>query len=159
MSDRQKTRDIRLSAISQIDDKIIDECTEKRIGLINSMQKRKSKRRIAVMAPIAAVVVILTLLTVILIPILGRKQVPIYTGMTVSGAVDESVALQNPEDHVVIRQNGDSISITPLTKDPVFLAGKGNGNGNGNGNQAIPKGEAAEKAENLLNSAYSAHEI
>ncbi|MBE6668497.1 MAG: hypothetical protein E7607_09350, partial [Ruminococcaceae bacterium] len=126
MKKNKNNVNLKLDAMTYLPDELVDKATEKRIGWINSMRKRKNKRRIAVMAPIAAVVVILTLLTVILIPILGRKQVPIYTGMTVSGAVDESVALQNPEDHVVIRQDENGISITPLTKDPVFLAGKGN---------------------------------
>ena len=152
MSDNKKNN-IKLSALSNIDDELINESTKKRIALIFG-KKKKRKKPSFIIIPIAAVIsVMITLL--ILLPILGLgKQVPVYTGMTVSGTVPENEALSAPEDYVAIALSEGKISITPvLSEQNAILYGNGNGNANGydNGNANGHRKHPLETDVNLEN--------
>jgi hypothetical protein len=50
------------------------------------------------------------------------KQVPVYTGMTVSGAVTPDEALAAPEDHVAVIKNDSGVRIIPLSGENRALA-------------------------------------
>lgn len=99
-----------LQAISQIDDKIIDKNTGKRIVLLAAAHRRAKKRWTAIISVAASLALILTSL-LIMIPVLA-KQVPIYTGMTVSG--EAPVTLEN--------------GMLPTYFDPGTPSGNANGN-------------------------------
>lgn len=72
-----------MNIVSKIDDDIIDRNTETRIDLINKMKRKARKKLIGVISIAASFLLIVGVLFTVLIPILS-KQVPVYTGMTVS---------------------------------------------------------------------------
>jgi len=86
--------DRNLKIISGIDEDIIDKNTQKRINYIKNPRKSPKKKITAIIAIAAAVAVLLSVMAVIIIPLLKPSgNVPIYTGMTVSGVNGESLSL------------------------------------------------------------------
>ncbi len=77
-----------LGALSHMDDEIVEKQTHQRILLLSGVKRRRFTKRlwISVGSMAAALLLVLSSLLV-LIPLLS-KQVPIYTGMTVSGKND-----------------------------------------------------------------------
>ena len=78
-----KRRERNLDVVSGIDEVLIDNATKARIRYFNNVGKRKKKNFITVIAIAAAVAILMSLAAVILVPFMS-KQVPVYTGMTVS---------------------------------------------------------------------------
>ena len=79
-----KNQERNLEAISHIDDEIIDRNTRKRVSLANRKGKKLPPRKWYIIGGslVAAIAVVLT--TVLILVNVLAKQVPIYTGMTVS---------------------------------------------------------------------------
>ncbi|MBE6550003.1 MAG: hypothetical protein E7670_06200 [Ruminococcaceae bacterium] len=92
-SDKRK-----LDVISNIDDEIVDRVTVKRFTLISKiLEKKPNKKRIVAWIAVAASFFLV--FGGVLAVVLGNlKQVPIYTGMTVSSTLDgKTVVAQLPE--------------------------------------------------------------
>ncbi len=113
MSENQKRN---LAAISKIDDDIVEKNTARRIKLLAALKKRVKRRWIMSISAAAACLALLAASLLVLIPILG-KQVPVYTGMTVSNTAP----------------GVGSVACVGL---PTYLA-PGNGNGNAYGNKHL----------------------
>ena len=75
----------RLDLLSSIDDKILDRQTAQRIRLLAGFKKRRFTQRLWISVGSAAAALLLVLSSLLVIVPLLSKQVPIYTGMTVSG--------------------------------------------------------------------------
>ncbi len=81
----KKQDELKLDIISGIDEKIIDEVTDKRISLskmLGGALVKTRKRFMAIGISAASLVLVFGVLAVILIPLLGR-DIPVYQGMTV----------------------------------------------------------------------------
>ncbi len=124
-----KRNRLNLDILSRINEKIVDEVTLMRIERMN--RKKSNRKKILAFGSLAASVALV--FGVIFVVLLLMKQVPVYTGMTVSSAnpVTAEQVAANPEDYVAIRLSGRSMRVTPVT---ALGNGKGN-NGNGKGNQ------------------------
>ena len=83
MNDNEKRN---LEALSSIDEKIVEWSGKKRAALKSGGRKRPSKRNWYIMGGSAVAAAALILSTVLLLVNLLGKQVPVYTGMTVSNA-------------------------------------------------------------------------
>jgi len=83
MNDKQKRR---LEVVSRIDDDIVERNTQKRVRLLQGNSRRKW---IISITSMAAAIALIATTTVLLVTLLG-KQVPIYTGMTVSNEMPTS---------------------------------------------------------------------
>jgi len=120
MNDKQKRR---LEILSRMDDGIVEKNTQKRIALMRSHNRRKWIISITSMA--AALALIAT--TAILLVVLLGKQVPVYTGMTVSNEIPintlsfaDAVADYNAPGNV----NGDQAGRGPVDQAKPFPNGK-----------------------------------
>jgi len=96
----KKNTNFKIDVISGIDEEVLDRVTKKRCELTEKkpvVVVNKRKKLTAIIAIAAAVAVLLSVMAVIIIPLLKpdevRGTVPIYTGMTVSSANGESLAL------------------------------------------------------------------
>ncbi|MBQ8849558.1 MAG: hypothetical protein IJ011_04405 [Clostridia bacterium] len=120
-----KKDNIKLFALSNIDDEIIDESTKKRITLL-SKSKRKPKV-FAIIAAAAVVAILMASMLVIFIPMLTGKQIPVYTGMTVSGTSPVTEVAESPEDYVAVIADGGGIRIEPVDREMLALYGSRHG--------------------------------
>ncbi|MBR2293844.1 MAG: hypothetical protein IKA44_06015 [Clostridia bacterium] len=135
-----KRNRLNLDILSRINEKIVDEVTLMRIERMN--RKKSNRKKILAFGSLAASVALV--FGVIFVVLLLMKQVPVYTGMTVSSAnpVTAEQVAANPEDYVAIRLSGRSMRVTPVT---ALGNGKGN-NGNGKGNQPAQTTDASMQA-------------
>ena len=135
-----KRNRLNLDILSRINEKIVDEVTLMRIERMN--RKKSNRKKILAFGSLAASVALV--FGVIFVVLLLMKQVPVYTGMTVSSAnpVTAEQVAANPEDYVAIRLSGRSMRVTPMT---ALGNGKGN-NGNGKGNQPAQTTDASMQA-------------
>ncbi|MBR2292846.1 MAG: M23 family metallopeptidase [Clostridia bacterium] len=107
----------KLDAMSKLDDDVVDKTTELRGRLWRKMMERRKKKKTLV-AILSSAASLFLMFGVVLVFLLLMKQVPVYTGMTVSNefpTVSEEVARANPEDYVMIRAGGTSLRVTPMT--------------------------------------------
>ncbi len=77
---------ISLDSISNINEKIIDEVTDKKIALYNkggSTAAKGRKRFIAIGSIAASFALVLSILLAIIIPIMSNPDIPVYQGMTI----------------------------------------------------------------------------
>lgn len=80
MNNRQKRN---LEIVSRIDDDIVERNTQKRINFLARLKKAKIKKWVISGVSMAASLALILTALLVLIPLLS-KQVPVYTGMTVS---------------------------------------------------------------------------
>ena len=107
----------KLDAMSKLDDDVVDKTTELRGRLWRKMMERRKKKKTLV-AILSSAASLFLMFGVVLVFLFLMKQVPVYTGMTVSNefpTVSEEVARANPEDYVMIRAGGTSLRVTPMT--------------------------------------------
>ena len=93
----RKKDEIKLDALSQIDDEIIEKNTQKRNRLMN---KKFAPRRM-ISTYIAAAIALVVIVPILIL--LFSKQVPVYEGMTVSNYKSNNAA-----EYVIPKQNGYS---------------------------------------------------
>ncbi len=117
----KKNDRINLDSISNIDEKIIDEVTDKKISLLQKAGKTVAtarKKFIAIGAAAASLVLVASVVLVVLIPLMG-SAVPVYRGMTIRKEATASVSTQkngdftglsllNTKSHVGLRPLGQS---------------------------------------------------
>ena len=103
-----KKQDRDLDVLSGMDEKIVDKQTAERYRRMTQMKKKSRKKWIVSATAMAASLALILSAVFILVPILG-KQVPIYTGMTVSGNPDGSttVSVQGTTDFLSNGVSGD----------------------------------------------------
>ena len=88
-----KNYDQKLKLLSLINEKILNRSTEERYRLMHSSRHASKKKLwIPIVATSIAAVLLLSVVTVLLIPLL-TKQIPVYTGMTVSSANEGTARL------------------------------------------------------------------
>ncbi len=93
----KKNDRINLNSISNIDEKIIDEVTDKKISLMQKLGKNAGKMRkrfIAIGSIAASFLLIVSLLFGVIIPLIG-SDVPVYQGMTVRKESASSLKLSD----------------------------------------------------------------
>lgn len=136
MNDKQKRR---LEIVSRIDDDIVERSTKKRIFLLRG---NKRKKWIISITSMAAALALIATTVILLVTMLG-KQVPIYTGMTVSNEMPtdvlyfgDSVADFNTPGGV----KGDQAGRGPVNQAKPFPEGK------------RPIGEAAKQSISVTGS-------
>ena len=107
-----KKERLKLDIISNIDEKIIQDVSQKRIKLSKYLQKPPVWKRGWVAAAAIAALLALTvgLLWFFLLP---TKQIPVYTGMTVSGEVPTSAQARYPDQAQYL-----SVGTGDFWKDP-----------------------------------------
>ncbi len=123
----KKNDDIKLDVTSNIDEKIIDEVTDKKISLLHKSggtAKNLRKRFIAIGSIAASFILMFSVLLVILIPMLG-SDVPVYQGMTIRQESSSSMEVQEYD----FSSNGITLLSASRDSGFVFLS---NSNGNGN---------------------------
>ncbi len=121
----KKNEKISLDSISNIDEKIIDEVTDKKLSLLRKLggtTKHLRKRLIAIGGIAACFILMFSVLLVIIIPMLG-SNVPVYQGMTIR----HTSPLVMWED--TLSDNGVTLLSASGNSGAVFLS---NSNGNGN---------------------------
>ncbi len=123
----KKNDRINLDSISNINEKIIDEVTDKKISLLQksgATAKNLRKRFIAIGSIAASFVLMFSVLLVIIIPMLG-SDVPVYQGMTIR---QDSTSSMNVQEYDF---SANGITLLSASRDSgfVFLS---NSNGNGN---------------------------
>ena len=96
--DNNKKRN--LDAVSRIDENVLEKQTKRRIELLSAIKKGFGKKRWIITIGSAAASLALIFTTVFLLINLLGKTVPVYTGMTVSGAPGDSTTLQIEEAYV-----------------------------------------------------------
>ena len=107
----------KLDAMSHIDDELIEKSTQKRIFLLKRAKKRKTRRNIFISVGASAASFFM-ILGVILAIVLLFSNIPVYTGMTVSGeppvaAVQETVAM--PKVYPRTGVTAGAMRVTPFT--------------------------------------------
>ena len=122
-----KKSNIKLTAISNIDGKIIDESTQKRISLLAKRRKKPQKKLAVIIALAATLAILMTAMLAILIPMFSEKQIPVYTGMTVSEEAPITDVAKNPDEYVAVMKNGDNISVMPVSRELLALYGSRHG--------------------------------
>ena len=122
-----KKSNIKLTAISNIDGKLIDESTQKRISLLAKRRKKPQKKLAVIIALAATLAILMTAMLAILIPMFSEKQIPIYTGMTVSEEAPITDVAKNPDEYVAVMKNGDNISVMPVSRELLALYGSRHG--------------------------------
>ncbi len=83
-------RNRNLNVVSGISEELIDKATRTRIKYFNSTKKAK-KKLAPIIAIAAAVAILMSVAMIVLVPMM-TKQIPIYTGMTVTSADPQEVA-------------------------------------------------------------------
>ena len=116
--------EIKLDALSMMDDEIVDKQSEKRYKL---MTKKRAPRWVL---PSSVAAVILVAIMVPILILLFAKQVPIYEGMSVLDNYNGSSVAAQPHEQ-------------PYRFD--FLSNTNNGNGNHNGHNKKPIDEIIEE--------------
>ncbi|MBE6629113.1 MAG: leucine-rich repeat domain-containing protein [Ruminococcaceae bacterium] len=111
-----KKERLKLDIISNIDEKIIQDVSKKRIKLSKYLQKPPVGKRGWVAASAIAALLVLTvgLLWFFLLP---TKQIPIYTGMTVSGEVPTSAQAGYPGQAQYLSVGAGDVWRDPAEKD------------------------------------------
>ncbi|MBQ8357682.1 MAG: InlB B-repeat-containing protein [Clostridia bacterium] len=100
-----KNTERKLEILSRIDDDIIEKQTKQRIFLMSGRKKKKSPKKWFITGgALAAAAAIILAMVLILVPMLA-KQVPIYTGMTVSGELTAGQA--STGNVTVLELNGE----------------------------------------------------
>lgn len=84
-----KNYDHKIRLLSLINEKILNRSSEERYRLMHETPSKSKKRWIPTVALSVAAVLLLSAVTVWLIPLLA-KQIPVYTGMTVSASPETS---------------------------------------------------------------------
>ena len=108
----------KLDVLSRIDEEIIDRNTKKRIELLKKTKKAKILPKVWIQ--IGAVAACLVIMLPILFMLFVNKQVPVYTGMSVSSSVPSVKSAENESVIDLINAGGQ----------PNGGYGQGNGNGN-----------------------------
>lgn len=116
MNDKQRRQ---LEIVSRIDDDILEKNTQKRIVL---MRSNKRKRWILSITAAAAALALIATSVVLLVALLG-KQVPIYTGMTVSNEMPINT-LSVPDYNAPGNVHGDQAERGPVDQAKPFPNGK-----------------------------------
>ncbi len=141
----KKNDKINLDSISNIDEKIVDEVTDKKISLLQKLSgntKNLRKRFIAIGSIAASFALMFSVLLVIIIPMLG-SDVPVYQGMTIRQDSASSVEVQKDgfSDHDIKRLS--------ISKTRGFtLLGSSNGNGNAYGHDKDNHKDKDDKPKN-----------
>lgn len=78
-----KKDEIKIEVLSNIDDNIIEKQSIKRFKLMNNGNKQRNKKLTAIIAIAATFAILFSVMMIVIVPLLSRKQVPIYEGMTV----------------------------------------------------------------------------
>ena len=97
-----------LEVLSRIDESIVDWSGKKRVALKNGMKRRTPKKKWYIAIGSVAAALLLVLGTVLLLVNLLAKQVPVYTGMTVSGTAPTVAASAQADDFLSDNGTGNN---------------------------------------------------
>ncbi len=139
----KKNDKINLNSISNINERIIDEVTDKKISLsqkLGGTTKNLRKRLIAIGSIAASFILMFSVLLVIIIPMLG-SDVPVYQGMTIRQ--EFSSYMEVPEYDL----SANGITLLSASRDSgfVFLS---NSNGNAYGHDKDNHKDKDDKPKN-----------
>ena len=121
-----KNYDHKLKLLSLINEKILNRSTEERYRLMHAVPSKSKKRWIPTVALSVAAVLLLSVVTVLLIPLL-TKQIPVYTGMTVSSATENDVLDSGAGEcrPVNVSYRFEASELPSVFKDPTKPGGEG----------------------------------
>ena len=122
-----KNYDHKLKLLSLINEKILNRSTEERYRLMHAASSKPKKRWVIPMAALSvAAVLLLSVVTVLLIPLLS-KQIPVYTGMTVSSATENDVLDSGAGEcrPVNVSYRFEASELPSVFKDPTKPGGEG----------------------------------
>ncbi len=140
---------INLDSISNIDEKIIDEVTDKKLSLLQKLGSTTAnarKKLIAIASLAASFALIFSVLLVIFIPLLG-SDVPVYQGMTVRK--ESTSALEVPENS--FSTNGITLLSASGGNGLTFLSNSnGNAYGHGKDNHVRHNDKLEKKIEDMV---------
>lgn len=121
-----KNYDHKLKLLSLINEKILNRSTEERYRLMHAAPSKSKKGWIPTVALSVAAVLLLSVVTVFLIPLL-TKQIPVYTGMTVSSATENDVLDSGAGEcrPVNVSYRFEASELPSVFKDPTKPGGEG----------------------------------
>ena len=121
-----KKRNFTLGVISKIDDEIVEQNLNKRFAFWQNRKRSNKKLIISVISAAACFCIVFGAVAAFLFGN-GGKQIPVYNGMTVSGAdaISQNMSIGNGFSQISM------------------LNGNGKGNGNGNTNNLLPSGSGS----------------